>query len=201
MADHPPYVIEPMRLSDLDQVLRIEQVSFATPWSRRAYSYEISDNEHSTMLVLRPAASNRGKLAQLLSHFNLSRLGPVLGYGGYWLLVDEAHVSTLAVDPKWRGRGLGELLLLALLEQGARQDAQRATLEVRVSNLAAQGLYHTLGFEIASRRKRYYADNNEDAFIMGTPPFETPEFQENLQARRLQLDARLRKDTLDWKTS
>jgi ribosomal-protein-alanine N-acetyltransferase len=120
-----------------------------------------------------------------------------LGYGGLWLLVDEAHISTIAVHPQWRGTGLGERLLLSLLEQGAKRGMQRATLEVRVSNEAAQGLYHKLGFEIAGRQKRYYSDNNEDAFILVTPPFDTPGFQDNLRRCRAELHARLRADNAD----
>jgi ribosomal-protein-alanine N-acetyltransferase len=122
---------------------------------------------------------------------------PVLGYAGGWLLVDEIHVSTIAVHPLWRGRGLGELLLISLLERGAELDALRATLEVRISNLAAQGLYQKYGFQIVSRRKRYYADNNEDAYIMITPLFNVPSFQANLNRCRVRLYDRLQAERAD----
>jgi ribosomal-protein-alanine N-acetyltransferase len=107
-------------------------------------------------------------------------------------LLNEAHICTIAVQPERRRQGLGELLLIALLDQGMERDARRATLEVRVTNRAAQGLYHKYGFEIVSVRKRYYSDNGEDAYIMTTPPFDTAEFQANLQQRRIQLHKRLR---------
>ncbi len=182
-----PYLIEPMRLTDLDQVMTIERLSFRSPWSRRAYEFEIGQKEHSTMLVIRPAGQG-SRWERLRARLRRAPRSPVVGYGGFWLLVDEAHISTIAVHPHWRGRGLGERLLLALLERGRAQGAARATLEVRVSNLAAQRLYRKVGFEIVSRQKRYYADNDEDAYIMATPPFDSPEFQALLRRRRARLD-------------
>jgi len=192
MADPMPFVVEPMAVSDLGDVMVIERLSFSSPWSERAYRFEIEQNKNSVMLVARPAFP--------LSLWDRIRgragvRSPVLGYGGLWLLVDEAHISTIAVHPQWRSKGLGKLVLLSLLEQGAGRGMQNATLEVRVSNEAAQGLYHKLGFEVAGRQKRYYSDNNEDAFIMVTPPFETPGFKENLRRRRAELHARLRAGT------
>jgi [ribosomal protein S18]-alanine N-acetyltransferase len=192
MPDRLLFLAEPMTLADLDEVMAIERVAFSAPWSMRAYRYEITENEHSTMHVVRPAPRSNGWLGQLAYQLSLTKRGPVLGYAGFWLLVDDAHIATIAVHPRWRGRGLGELLLLSLFDRGAEQGARRATLEVRVSNQAALGLYHKYGFEIASRRRHYYADNNEDAYIMVTPSFETPAFQANLQKCRAQLYARLK---------
>lgn len=187
-----PYVVEPMTLSDLAQVMAIERVAFSAPWSLRAYEYEITQNEYSTMLVVRVERRSGGWLSRLLHHLRLTQRAPVLGYAGFWLLVDEIHVSTIAVDPRCRGRGLGELLLIAVLDQGVELGARRATLEVRASNLAAQGLYQKYGFETVGVQPRYYADNNEDAYIMVSPAFETPEFQANLCRCRARLWARLR---------
>lgn len=181
-----------MTVADLDQVMQIERVAFPSPWSVRAYRYEITQNEHSTMLVTRPAPRNNGRVTQWLYQLMAGGPGPVLGYAGFWLLVDEIHISTIAVHPQWRGRGLGELLLISLLDRGAELDARKATLEVRVSNLAAQGLYHKYGFKVISRQRRYYADNNEDAGILITEPFETPEFHANLEHCRASLQARFR---------
>lgn len=195
MPDRLPFLVEPMTLADVDQVMEIEQIAFSAPWSARAYRYEITENENSTMLVVRPAPEPDSLLARAARRLGLSTPGPVLGYGGFWLLVDEAHIATLAVHPRWRGQGLGELLLLSLLERGAKRGAQRATLEVRVSNQIAQGLYHKLGFEIVSRRKRYYADNDEDAYIMATPLFTATDFQSNLRRCRAELYARLRHES------
>ncbi len=180
-----------MTLADIDQVMEIEQVAFPAPWSARAYRYEITENDHSTMLVVRPASPD-GLRMRFTRRLGLSKPGPVLGYAGFWLLVDESHIYTIAVHPNWRGWGLGELLLISLLDRGIELGARVATLEVRVSNQAAQGLYNKYGFEIVSRRKRYYTNNNEDAYIMTTPLFETPEFISNLNRCRIQLFARLR---------
>lgn len=191
MSPRLPYTVEPMSLDDLDQVIEIERAAFPTPWSVRAYRFEITQNEHSTMIVVRPAPYIGERFYQWLHSLNLLKPGPVLGYAGSWLLVDDAHVATIATHPHWRRRGLGELLLLSLLERGAEMGAVRATLEVRVSNKAAQGLYQKYGFETVSRRRRYYSDNNEDAFIMATPPFRTPSFQANLHLCRADLHARL----------
>jgi ribosomal-protein-alanine N-acetyltransferase len=191
MTDQLPFVVEPMSLADLDQVIAIERVAFSAPWSVHAYRYEILKNAYSTMLVGRQAPATP-KWLELLPLLKPVRRSPVLSYGGFWLLVDDAHISTIAVDTKWQGRGLGELIFVSLLDEGAKLGAQRATLEVRVSNLPAQGLYQKYGFRTVSRQKRYYADNNEDAYIMVTPPFESPEFQANLNHRRGQLHERLR---------
>jgi ribosomal-protein-alanine N-acetyltransferase len=190
MHDQLRFIVEPMSLADVDQVIAIERVVFPAPWSVHAYRYEILKNQYSTMLVARQAPA-RSKWSGILGLLNLARPSPVLSYGGFWLLVDEAHISTIAVDVLWQGRGLGELLLLSLLDCGAEKGARKATLEVRVSNLAAQGLYHKYGFEIISRQKRYYADNNEDAYIMATPPFEAPEYRDHLRHCRARLYERL----------
>ncbi len=191
MPEQLLYVVEPMTLADIGQVMEIEHVAFPTPWSARAYRYEITENDHSTMLVVRPRTDPGGRLMRLTRQFGLVQPGPVLGYAGFWLLVEDAHIFTIAVHPHWRRQGLGDLLLISLLDRGIELDALRATLEVRVSNQVAQKLYQKYGFEIVSRRKRYYSDNNEDAYIMATPPFETRVFQKNLDSRRAQLYSRL----------
>lgn len=191
MRERLPYLVEPMTLDDIDQVMEIEQIVFPAPWSARAYHYEITQNDHSTMLVVRSTGAPAGPLDHLRRRLGLIAPQPVLGYAGLWMLVDEVHICTLAVHPQWQGRGLGELLLDSLLEQGRKLGALRATLEVRVSNTAALELYLKYGFEIVSRRKRYYIDNNEDAYIMTTQRFETASFRWNLDRLRRQLHARL----------
>ena len=191
MLEKLPYVVEPMTLDDIDQVMEIEKIAFSAPWSARAYRYEITQNDHSTMLVVRPARVPTSLLAHLRRRLKLGAPAPVLGYAGLWLLVDEAHISTIAVHPQWRGRGLGELLLASLLVEGRLLGAHRATLEVRVSNDTALELYLKYGFQIVSRRKRYYTNNNEDAYIMTTPPFETASFRADLDRHLQHLYARL----------
>jgi ribosomal-protein-alanine N-acetyltransferase len=144
-------VIRPMTLGDLPEVLRIDRASFPLPWSERSYRFELTENPASHMLV---AVSREGREMRLV------------GYAGFWIFVDEAHISTLAVDPDYRRMGLGAELLRSVLDEAARIDADLATLEVRVSNQAAVNLYHKFGFQIVGRRPKYYRDNEEDALLM-----------------------------------
>src|SRR5262249_44556640 len=108
----------------------------------------------------------------------------IVGYGGLWLMVDEAHVTSVAVHPPFRGRGLGELLMLALFDVSVRLGAHWVTLEVRVSNSVARSLYQKLGFKEAGIRARYYTDNNEDAVVMWSDDVRSAEFRERLAASR-----------------
>jgi len=115
----------------------------------------------------------------------------ILGYGGFWFIVDEAHICTLAVHSAWRGRGLGELLLTALIERASEINAAALTLEVRASNVAAQSMYRKYGFIRMGLRKRYYSDNNEDAIIMTTDPISSASFQRRFQTQRTVLYQKL----------
>jgi ribosomal-protein-alanine N-acetyltransferase len=199
MSGQIPYLVEPMALSDLDQVMAIERATFSLPWSKRAYRYELVENDHGIMLVVRPAPQLVGYPAKWLRSLHLANPGPVLGYAGFWLLVDDAHVATIAVHPDWRGRGLGEFLLASLLQRARGLGAHRATLEVRVSNRAAQALYVKYGFQTVERRRRYYSDNNEDGYLMATPSFETVAFQENLARCLAALEGRLSEQGDRWR--
>jgi ribosomal-protein-alanine N-acetyltransferase len=130
----------------LAQVLAIESKSQTAPWSEQSFRNEMTQ-DHGTFLVLEQS-------------------GEVVGFAGMWLMVDEAHIITVAVDPDQRGRGFGKKLVVELLLRAQEQAASCATLEVRVSNEAAIGLYETLGFTRSGIRKRYYPDNREDALVM-----------------------------------
>jgi ribosomal-protein-alanine N-acetyltransferase len=190
-----PYVIEPMRLQDLEEVLAIEEVSFPMPWSLHSYRWELTDNSHACYLVVRRRQVEReqsrpgleAKIRRSLKQKTMAH-SPVLGYGGFWLIVDEAHIGTMAVHPNWRRRGLGTLLLAALLDKAVEMGAIVATLEVRVSNVAAQNLYRAFGFEQVGLRRHYYLDNGEDALIMTTPPLATASFQQRLHRLKEALD-------------
>lgn len=144
-------IVRPMMVDDIPAVRSIDRMSFALPWPESSYHYELSGNRTSHMLV---AAAESG-----------AEVVPI-GYVGFWLIVDEAHISTLAVHPEWRDRGIGRLLLRCGLSLAASVGAQIATLEVRESNLKAIRLYREFGFEIVGRRPAYYKDNNEDAILM-----------------------------------
>ena len=179
-----PYVVEPMHLEDLEEVLAIERMSFPLPWSLRAYRWELTNNHNACYLVARHRQPKQGAL-------KTTAPSPVLAYGGFWLVIDEAHISTLAVHPDWRRHGLGSLIMAALLDKAVERGAVVATLEVRVSNEAAQNLYRTFGFERVGLRRHYYQDNNEDALIMTTPLLTTASFQRRLNYLKENLIKRL----------
>jgi ribosomal-protein-alanine N-acetyltransferase len=145
------FVIRPMVLDDLPTVLAIDRMSFPTPWSERSYRFELERNPTSRLFV-----------AESIGHEEPA----IVGFVGYWLIVDEVHISTIAVHPDFRRMGIGEKMLLKALDQAIRSGASLATLEVRVTNQAAVDLYHKHGFQIVGRRSRYYRDNNEDALLM-----------------------------------
>jgi [ribosomal protein S18]-alanine N-acetyltransferase len=119
---------------------------------------------------------------------------PIVGYAGLWLMVDEGHVTTIGVHPDYRGRGVGELLFLGLVDIARQMRAFRMTLEVRVSNTGAQALYRKYGFENAGVRKRYYSDNGEDAYIMWSEPISSQEFQNRTSRLREELTERMRRN-------
>ena len=191
------YVIELMQTTDLRQVMAIERMAFPTPWPISAYHHELTQNDLSTYVVLRQReAQPVGQLRRMVGRrlpraVKRAAAMPLLAYGGFWMIVDEAHISTLAVHPDWRGRGLGELLLVSLIEASMLRGAAEATLEVRVSNEVAQGLYRKHGFAQVGRRKAYYTDNQEDALIMTTPRFDEQRFMALYAARKARLRERL----------
>jgi [ribosomal protein S18]-alanine N-acetyltransferase len=115
----------------------------------------------------------------------------IIGFAGMWLAFDEAHLTTIGVDPHHRGLGLGELLLLCAFDEAVERGANWLTLEVRVTNGAAQALYRKYGFAAHGTRKRYYSDNNEDALIMWSPALGEPRFRAEVESRRDALARRL----------
>jgi ribosomal-protein-alanine N-acetyltransferase len=107
----------------------------------------------------------------------------IVAYGGFWLMLDEAHIATIASHPDWRGCRLGQWMLLALLDVALARGAATSTLEVRAGNLPARRLYEKLGYEVAGVRKNYYRDG-EDGLIMTTPPLTGPAMQARLAVAR-----------------
>jgi ribosomal-protein-alanine N-acetyltransferase len=200
--DSLPVRVQPMAVGDLGDVLNIEHVSFPSPWSSRAYEYELRYNDMAHYFVacangVAPNGAGGGsvlaRLKRLLSPAPTNGSAPTMvGYVGYWLMAGEAHISTIAVRPELRGRSYGELLLAYALEDAANRRAHVATLEVRVSNTPAQQLYFKYGFDKVGMRKQYYSDNNEDAFIMTTPPLNSAEYQQKLERLETALFLRLR---------
>ncbi len=178
-----PYAVEPMVLADVPTVAVLEQLVFTMPWPEGAFRSELHVGSTACFLVARylPWVGSPAVGMTLGGHAHGRALdSSILGYGGYWPVVEEAHICTLGVRAEWRRRGVGRLLLVALLELAIAQGAEVATLEVRVSNLAAQQLYDSLGFVPVGRRKSYYADNGEDGLIMTTPSLRTAGYAELL---------------------
>jgi len=137
----------PLEAEYLDDILEIEQVSFPTPWSKQAFLSELQQNS--------------------LAYYCVCMLNEkIIGYGGMWIIIDEAHITNVAVHPDYRRKKVGEALMLHLIAQALIKGALRMTLEVRPSNISAQKLYQRMGFEAAGRRRGYYTDTKEDAIIM-----------------------------------
>lgn len=170
-------IITPLTPDDLDAIMLLERQVFQDPWTRRMYLIDLTQNNLATYLAARPADPD---------DLQSGRLPPILAWGGFWLMVDEAHIATIATHPEWRGCGLGQWLMLALLDAAVRRGAVTATLEVRIGNLPARALYEKLGFQVTGHRPRYYRDG-EDGLIMTTPPLADPALRERLM--RAQQDA------------
>ncbi|MDQ2865861.1 MAG: ribosomal protein S18-alanine N-acetyltransferase [Candidatus Eremiobacteraeota bacterium] len=147
-ADSPQRLtIETMSTSDVTDVTRIERQSFTTTWPADAFYNEINTNK--------------------LAHYFVGRIGSkVVAYGGIWVIFEDSHVTTIAVDDAHRGRKYGELMLLHLIDEALERGAAWMTLEVRERNVVAQQLYRKYGFTTVTTRKAYYSDNNENALVM-----------------------------------
>ena len=138
--------IEPMKLIDLEAVAAIEKASFQDPWPLRSFLTELQENRLAVYLIAR------------------NEEGEVIGYLGAWIIIDEVHITTLAITAPYRRQGVASRLVDALLQDNRMQEGRVLTLEVRPSNTAARRFYEKLGLKIYGRRKRYYSD--EDALIM-----------------------------------
>ena len=154
-------LIRRMTIQDVDGVHAIEQATFKKPWKREDFVKEMTTNTCARYLV----AEDEGK---------------IVGFAGAWIVLDEAHITNIAVLSDYRGRGIGRDLTAGLLQYAANLGVVYATLEVRRSNVIAQNLYKSLGFEYVGVRKRYYEDNGEDAFLYCCQhmPEADPDFEE-----------------------
>jgi [ribosomal protein S18]-alanine N-acetyltransferase len=207
------YVLRPMQTEDVDEVVQIERVSFSLSWPASAYRREIRENRIASYVVIQwaddvpqptvisGAQGESGGLAGTVRRLLRPWIGTngeegprparILGYAGMWLMVDEAHITTIAVRPELRGRGLGELLLVGMFERAMEVSARWVTLEVRVSNTVAQNLYRKYTFHAEGIRKGYYSDNNEDAVIMWSEDIRTPDFRDKFASLKSALEGRL----------
>lgn len=140
-------VVRKMELKDIDAVLIVEKNSFSVPWTRSSFEKELKKN--------------------LLSKYYVAVTGDeVVAYGGMWLIIDEAHVTNIAVHPEYRGKKIGKALVSYMVKEAIQLGINKMTLEVRKSNIVAQNLYKALGFMPCGIRPGYYHDNGEDAIIM-----------------------------------
>ena len=169
MAIGLPVRVDEMRLADVAQVQEIERLSFSTPWPTYAFEQELRANRLARYVVARVAEPEGER---------------VVGFAGLWMMVDEAHITTFGVHPGWRRQGVGRRLMLRLTDMATELGALRMTLEVRVSNVAAQELYRSFGFTIDGTRVRYYTDDGEDAFVMTTPDLARQSMQDLIAAER-----------------
>lgn len=161
--------VESMRLDDIQRVLEIERQSFRTPWPRDAYTHELTENRLAAYLVARADDE-------------------IVGFAGMWVILDEAHITTIAVDPAYRGQHVGERLLVGLIDASLSRGARWMTLEVRKSNDTAQALYKKYGFREIGVRKGYYSDNREDAIVMWSGNLQESDYQKKLAELRAALD-------------
>ena len=169
LGNSSPFIIEPMTDADVKEVLRIEQQSFSTQWPSNAFYQEMHDNK--------------------LAHYFVGRVdGRVVAYGGIWVILEDSHVTTIAVHPAHRGRKYGEIMLLHLLDEAIERGASWMTLEVRESNGVAQNLYRKYGFTTVSTRKGYYSDNNENALVMWAGNLKSEIYKNRLKALRSALN-------------
>lgn len=137
-----------MTLDDIDQVLMIEEDAFDTPWTREAFEHEMTTNLYSHYLVAETEAKE------------------IIGYCGMWVVMDESHITNVAVAERMRGNKVGEGLMREAIRVVTEHNVVLMTLEVRVSNDIAKNLYHKLNFQDGGIRKNYYTDTGEDALVM-----------------------------------
>lgn len=214
------FVIERMRAEHIPAITAIDRAVYPLPWPAHSYRSELHNRQAYYIVACRvdadahvePAAEvaataraepSSGLLSRLtrllrpgttLTPAEEVELRRVVGYAGIWLMVNEAHITTIAVAPEYQGKGLGELLLVALIDKSIELGALCVTLEVRVSNHVAQSLYRKYTFRQTGMRKHYYSDNGEDAHIMTTEDLDSEHFQQVLAANRASLLERLAHD-------
>jgi ribosomal-protein-alanine N-acetyltransferase len=201
-------------MSDVPRVIEIERMAYPSTWPPSAYRKELQDNRWAHYIVLRDKKINEERMVapsrpvqesdKPRRFFPLSLLpgrptatasspdlASIVGFAGLWLMVDEAHITTIAMHPDYRRLGLGELMLASLIDISYDIGAKWVTLEVRVSNYAAQNLYRKYGFREAGLRHRYYSDNQEDALIMWTDEINSPAYRQKFSELKTALYKKL----------
>ena len=194
-----PLTIRFMRRQDISQVTEIDHHAFPTEWPPTNFLHELANKlayyiiayeNQDTKPQSDPGPSDREKqlgffkrirgilLRSQTTPKNELEEVPIVGYAGMWIMADEAHVTSIASHKEYRHKGIGEALLISLIELAIKKQANIVSLEVRVSNQVAQNLYYKFGFDKVGLRKAYYLDNKEDAVIMSTEYIGSPSFRE-----------------------
>lgn len=168
-SEHDRLEIVPMTASDVSAVTHIEKASFSTVWPADAFYNELNTNK--------------------LAHYFVGRLRErIVAYGGIWVILEDSHVTTIAVDPAYRGRRFGEIMLLRLIDEALERGAAWMTLEVRESNTVAQQLYRKYGFTTVTMRRGYYSDDNESALVMWAGNLKSDLYRNRLSVLRARCD-------------
>lgn len=166
-------------LEHLPQIAELDQVCLGGLWTVEGYKRELESPNSSLIALSIPDNLKSEK---------------IIGYGCFWAILEEAHITLIAIHPDYQGRGLGQLLLYALLKDAVERQLERATLEVRASNQVALSLYQKFGFKIAGRRKKYYQQTGEDALILWRGDLHKPEFKEQLALWEPEISDRLERE-------
>ena len=199
----PPYYVRLMRREDVAQVTEIDREAFSTPWPPTNYQHELRNQlahyivaydeektDEETRLKPNSHKSFTGVISRMEQLFNHNRFSSneapppgrqqIIGFAGFWIMANEAHISSIAAQKPHRRQGIGELLLISAIDLATELNARNITLEVRISNTAAQSLYQKYGFIQVGLRRGYYTDNNEDAISMSISNISTASFQARL---------------------
>jgi len=191
--DISPFIVRPLEARDISGVAGLDRMVFKEPWPESAYVQELyfNPNAHYFILQLSEPVAKRWRWGRWAARgaCRVTMAERIIGFMGLRVEVGRGHISTLAVRPEWQRRGLGELLVITAIKQALKANAENISLEVRISNTAAQKLYAKYGFERITRLHQYYGDR-EDAFLMRTGPLDF-EYQWYVESRYNNLAAQL----------
>jgi ribosomal-protein-alanine N-acetyltransferase len=198
-----PDYVRRLRREDIDQVVEIDREAFPTEWPPPNFKRELQNRLARYIVACNaeemieeseespPQDSHRNLISKLRGLFIRDKQPDsqrpvkdgerIMGFAGFWIMADEAHITTIATREVFRRQGIGELLLQSIIDMAKQRAARIVTLEVRASNTAAQQLYAKYGFNRVGLRRGYYTDNREDAVIMSTDHIASPSFQAQLQ--------------------
>ncbi|MGQ9521787.1 MAG: ribosomal protein S18-alanine N-acetyltransferase [Anaerolineae bacterium] len=190
-SEPSPFLFRPMREEDIAEVMEIERHSFPNPWPESAYRNGIRYGTDSLFYVLQPheEPSPTTWRSWLFGRRRRGKRPPIIGYVGMRFFPGEVHITTIAIHPEWRGRGLGKYILLMAIQRAMQHRVRFVTLEVRASNRVAQRLYTDLGFRFTGIQRGYYRDG-EDAWLMRLGPLEAAE-RERLEGILRKIEYRL----------